>query len=184
MTFQAYLDTIKAKTGLGPQEFRELAEAKGYLQPGVKTGTITAWLKEDYDLGSGHAMAIVATFTEQPSDEARLAKQFAGAKSAWRPTFDALLASVREFGTVDTAPTDTYISLVKPTAKGVAKFAVVAVTADRLDVGIKLTTAQAEGRFEVAGSWNSMVTHRVRVTDAAQVDAELLDWLHRAYDAA
>lgn len=184
MTFQAYLDTIRAKTGLGPKEFRELAEARGFLQPGVKTGTITAWLKEDFDLGPGHAMAIVATFKEQPTDDARLEKQFAGAKGAWRPTFDALLASVREFGTVDTAPTDTYISLVKPTARGAAKFAVVALTADRMDVGIKLKSADAEGRFEASGSWNAMVTHRVRVTDAAQVDAELLSWLHRAYDAA
>lgn len=184
MTFQAYLDTIKAKTGLGPKEFRQLAEAKGFLQPGVKTGTITAWLKDEYGLGPGHGMAIVATFKEQPSDDVRLEKQFAGTKSAWRPSFDALLASVREFGAVETAPTDTYISLVKPNAKGAAKFAIVAVTADRLDVGIKLRGADAEGRYEAAGSWNAMVTHRVRVTDPAQIDAELLGWLHRAYDAA
>jgi hypothetical protein len=29
-----------------------------------------------------------------------------------------------------------------------------------------------------------MVTHRVRVTDPAQVDAELIGWLRAAYDAA
>ena len=29
-----------------------------------------------------------------------------------------------------------------------------------------------------------MVTHRVRVTDLAQIDAELLAWLKLAYDAA
>ena len=83
------------------------------------------------------------------------------------------------------APTDTYISLLK----GKAKFAIVAFTADRMDVGIKLkdaalTDATPSDRFEAAGSWNSMVTHRVRVTDASQVDAELLEWLRKAYAAA
>jgi len=39
-------------------------------------------------------------------------------------------------------------------------------------------------RVEPSGSWNSMVTHRVRVTDPAQVDAELIGWLRAAYDAA
>jgi hypothetical protein len=29
-----------------------------------------------------------------------------------------------------------------------------------------------------------MVTHRLRVTDPAQIDDETLDWLKRAYDAA
>jgi hypothetical protein len=184
MTFQAYLDTVKAKTGLGPREFRELAAAKGFLEEGVKTGTILAWLKEDFDLGSGHGMAIVSTFKVQPSDDSRLEKQFAGPKARWRQTFDSLLETVRTFGDVETAPTDTYVSLVKPTPKGAAKFAIVAITADRTDVGIKLKSAAAEGRFEAAGSWNSMVTHRVRITDPSQVDAELVDWLQRAYDAA
>ena len=184
MTFQAYLDSIKKKTGLGPKDFRELAEKKGLLEPGVKTSAITAWLKEEFDLGPGHGMAIVATFKEQPADDDRIEKQFAGAKATWRPTFDSLVAALREVGTVDLAPTDTYISLVKPTSKLPAKFAIVAFTADRMDVGIKLKAAEAEGRFEAAGSWNSMVTHRVRITDPAQVDAELLDWLRRAYASA
>jgi hypothetical protein len=184
MTFQAYLDTIRAKTGLGPADFRELAAKKGLLGPDVKTTAILAWLKEDFDLGSGHGMAIAATFKKQPSDDVRLEKQFAGAKAHWRPTYDSLLTAVRTLGAVETAPTDTYISLVKPTSKLPAKFAIVAFTAERMDIGIKLKSAEAAGRFESAGSWNAMVTHRVRVTDPAQVDAELLGWLHRAYEAA
>lgn len=186
MTFQAYLDTVRAKTGLGPAEFRVLAEEKGYLLPGVKTGTITAWLKEDFDLGPGHAMAIVATFKEQPSAESRLTKQLSGAKAHWAPAYESLLATVREFGEVGVEPTDTYVSLTKPKAPGkpAAKFAIVAFSADRLDLGIKLKGADATDRFEAAGSWNSMVTHRLRVGDPAQIDAEAVDWLRRAYEAA
>ncbi len=60
MTFQAYLDNIQAKTGKSPDDFRALAAEKGFLEPGTKAGQIVAWLKADFGLGHGHAMAIVA----------------------------------------------------------------------------------------------------------------------------
>jgi hypothetical protein len=62
MTFLAYIDNIKAKTGKTPEDFKKLAEERGLLQPGVKAGAIVAWLKRDFGLGHGHAMAIYATF--------------------------------------------------------------------------------------------------------------------------
>ena len=62
MTFQAYIDNIKAKTGKTPKEFKKIAEQKGLLEPGVKASEIVAWLKKDFGLGHGHAMAIYATF--------------------------------------------------------------------------------------------------------------------------
>ena len=62
MSFQAYIDNIKAKTGKTPVDFKRLAEKKGLLKPGVKAGEIVAWLKQDFGLGHGHAMAIYATF--------------------------------------------------------------------------------------------------------------------------
>jgi hypothetical protein len=67
MSFQAYIDNIKKKTGKSPEDFKKLAEKKGFLQKGelqvgVKAGKIIAWLKEDFDLGHGHAMAIYAVF--------------------------------------------------------------------------------------------------------------------------
>ena len=68
MSFQAYLDNIKAKTGKTPEDFKKLAEQKNFLKKGklaegVKAGQIVAWLKEDFGLGHGHAMAIYALFT-------------------------------------------------------------------------------------------------------------------------
>ncbi len=67
MSFQAYIDNIKAKTGHGPEDFKKLATKKGFLRNGkmkeeVKAGEIVKWLKEDFDLGHGHAMAIYALF--------------------------------------------------------------------------------------------------------------------------
>lgn len=60
MTFQAYLDNIEAKTGKSPADFKRLAKRKGLLKPGVKAMQIVAWLKKDFKLGHGHAMAIYA----------------------------------------------------------------------------------------------------------------------------
>ncbi len=59
MSFQAYLDNIEEKTGKTPNEFIALAKAKGLDNPDTKAGAIVDWLKQDYDLGRGHAMAIV-----------------------------------------------------------------------------------------------------------------------------
>lgn len=65
MSFQAYIDNIKAKTGKTPEDFKMLAEEKGFLENGVipkgiKASQITDWLKEEFGLGHGHAMAIYA----------------------------------------------------------------------------------------------------------------------------
>ena len=65
MTFQAYLDNIQSQTGKSPEDFKRLAAKKGFTQngtlaAGVKATQIVNWLKEDFALGHGHAMAIVA----------------------------------------------------------------------------------------------------------------------------
>jgi hypothetical protein len=175
MTFQAYLDTIKAKTGMDPADFKAIAEQKGLLN--AKTAQILAWLKADYDLGPGHGMAIVSTFKEQPKSADRLENIFAGAKEHWRPSYEALLKKLPE---TSTDATDTYISLLH----GKSKYAIVAFTKDRMDVGIKLKGEPATERFEPSGNWNAMVTHRVRLNDPSGIDAELIAWLTKAWDAS
>jgi hypothetical protein len=72
MSFQAYLTNIKAKTGKGPQDFRAMAEEKGFTQNGIlkaKAGEITDWLKTDFELGHGHAMAIFALLKGVKNEE-------------------------------------------------------------------------------------------------------------------
>ena len=64
MSFQAYIDNIKKKTAKTPDDFKKRAEEKGFLQNGeliVKATQITNWLKEEFELGHGHAMAIYAS---------------------------------------------------------------------------------------------------------------------------
>lgn len=65
MSFQAYLDNIEQKTGKTPQQLVDLAKAKGFNSD-TKAGEIVAWLKEDFDLGRGHAMALVHVIKKGP----------------------------------------------------------------------------------------------------------------------
>ncbi|MEP7376390.1 MAG: DUF4287 domain-containing protein [Chitinophagaceae bacterium] len=67
MSFQAYMDNIQTKTGKSPADFKKLAEKKGFLKKGklaegIKAGEIVKWLKDKYELGHGHAMALFALF--------------------------------------------------------------------------------------------------------------------------
>ena len=183
MSFQAYLDNIKAKTGKTPDDFKKLAEKKGLLKPGVKAGDIVEWLKKDFDLGHGHAMAIYAVL--KSANEPRLSsgdaieKHFSGNKSAWRKPFDNLLSKLKEFGNeIRVEPTSSYLSILNADKK----FAIVQITAERMDIGIKVKGAEPTGRLEASGSWNAMVTHRVRINDQKQIDKELITWLRHAYE--
>jgi hypothetical protein len=66
MSFQAYLDKVEDKTGLTPREFIALAKERGFDDPATKAGAIVDWLKQDYDLGRGHAMALVHVIKKGP----------------------------------------------------------------------------------------------------------------------
>ncbi|MDF8264752.1 DUF4287 domain-containing protein [Luteipulveratus flavus] len=56
MSFQAYIDAVERKSGKTPQALLDEAHARG-LTSESKAGEVVAWLKGDYDIGRGHAMA-------------------------------------------------------------------------------------------------------------------------------
>jgi len=58
MSFQAYLDNIEEKTGKTPQQFIDEAIEKDFDKD-TKAGEILAWLKDEYELGRGHGMALI-----------------------------------------------------------------------------------------------------------------------------
>lgn len=180
--FQSYLDNIKAKTGKTPEDFRKLAAKKGPM----KAREFLAWLKADYGLGYGHAGALWYLIGRAEDAEAspteKLDKLFTGNKTGWRKAYSALEAKVRKFGAdVVIAPNLSYINL----RRGEKKFGIVQVaSAERLEIGIKRKGVAATARFVASGKWNAMVTHRVTITDAKQIDKDVLAWLQAAYTAA
>ena len=74
MSFQAYPRNIEAKTGQSPADFRKLAKERGFtrngsLAEGVRAAAIVDWLKNDFKLGHGHAMAIYALLKGSKSED-------------------------------------------------------------------------------------------------------------------
>ena len=182
MGFDSYLKTINEKTGMTVDDFKAQAAAKNL----TTYKEVLAWLKTDYGLGHGHANLVAQLVTK--SDEVyapqadKMADLFKGAKAHWRPSYDALAAKLLTFGPdVKLGANRSYINATRNSKK----FAILdPATKDRFDVGIKLKGVEPNGRYEAAGAWNEMVTHRVQISDPGQIDDDLLAWLHRAYDAA
>jgi hypothetical protein len=109
---------------------------------------------------------------ERVSTDDAIAAHSTGKKAMWRAPYDALMVNITEFGSdVQAGPAKSYISLLR----GEKKFGVVLVSVERLDIGIKLKGAAPIERLEAAGSWNAMITHRVRITDPKQIDNETFD---------
>ena len=65
MTFQAYLDAVKAKTGKSPSELKAAAEEAGVFDPDMTATQLVDWLNAEYGLGRGHSMAVWAAFKDQ-----------------------------------------------------------------------------------------------------------------------
>jgi len=182
MSFQAYLDNVKAKTGKTPDDFAKLAAEKGL----ASHGDIVKWLKSDFALRHGHATAIAGVVRGMGTTKARpgerLEKLFRGKKQHWRHPCDLLIGKVKKLAPdTEVAVGGTYVSLLRAGKK----FAILQPSAaDRLDIGIKLTgDVPTEGRLEPAGRLNAMVTHRVKIHEAGQIDEQVRSWLKRAYDA-
>lgn len=86
MSFQAYLDNIEEKTGKTPNEFIALAKEKGFDDPSVKSGVVVAWLKEEFQLGHGHAMAMAHVIKKG----AKISDKHVGTSGAHRDESDTL----------------------------------------------------------------------------------------------
>jgi hypothetical protein len=66
VSYQAYLDAIEKKTGRTPRQLLDEAESRGY-GPGTTATEFVAWLKDEYDVGRGHAMALYGVLKNGPT---------------------------------------------------------------------------------------------------------------------
>jgi predicted transport protein len=177
---QTMIDNLPAKTGKSLSEWLEICRRSGL----AKHGELVGHLKAEHGMTHGFANLVAHKWREQAEGggtDDPVAAQYAGAKAALKPIYDALATTVAAFGKdVELAPKKTYVSLRRK-----KQFALIQPsTKTRVDVGINLKGAPPTDRLESSGSFTAMVSHRVRVTDPSQVDAELAAWLRQAYDAA
>jgi len=168
---------LPEKTGKSLDQWLKLL-SKQKLQ---KHGEIVKWLKSEHAVTHGFANLIAHSYGDSGEATDPVESQYKGPKEALRPIYDEIIRVVSRFGKdVEVSPKKTYVSLRRN-----KQFALVQPsTRTRVDVGINLKGQSPTARLEQSGSFNAMVSHRVRITQKGEVDAELKRWLKKAYDAA
>ncbi len=172
---------MKEKTGKSLDEWLKLA-AKA---PEQKHGKIVGHLKSEHGLGHGFANLVAMHATKSTAVTAGaddlVAGQYAGPKADLKPIHDKIVAAVKKFGKdVEVSPKKTCVSLRRS-----KQFALIQPsTKTRVDLGINLKGAPPKGRLEASGSFNAMVSHRVKLESPADVDADVVGWLKAAYAEA
>ena len=148
-----------------------------------KHSDIVAYLKIEGPMGHGYANAVAleARKSDVIVEEDPVDALYAGDKASLRPIYDAIKATVSAFGQdVAFAPKKSYVSL-----RRARQFALVQPsTATRVDIGINLKGVEPVGKLEASGTWNGMVSHRVRLITMADFNKDVKGWLKQAYEQA
>ncbi|HEY6607954.1 MAG TPA: DUF4287 domain-containing protein [Candidatus Limnocylindria bacterium] len=169
---------IEKTSGKSLAEWIDIVRASGL----EKHGQAVAMLKSDYGMGHGNANLVVIKAREADAggpttDDDLVASHYAGKNASLRPTYDAVIAAVGEFGTdIELAPKKTYVSLRRR-----KQFGSVGPAAGQLEVCVNLPGNAPTERLRPT---TGMATHKVRIPDASGLDAELLGWLREAYERA
>ena len=173
--------SIEEKYGKPFSAWVELVRKSGL----EKHGEMMNLLKSEHGFSHGFANLVVHKARESDSASADASdlidNQYAKGKEALRPIYEALVKEIKKFGKdVEFAPKKAYVSLRRKKQFGLIQPS----TKTRVDVGINNKGKDTTDRLEASGSFNAMVSHRVRLTDAKQVDKELINWLKEAYEKA
>ncbi len=173
------LRNLPDKTGKPLSEWHKILN-KSSLE---KHGQLVNVLKKEHGVTHGFANLIVIKFRDSgtPSGGDLVAAQYSGGKVDLLPIYDALVKAVQGFGKdVELAPKKAYVSLRRKKQFGLIQPS----TKTRVDVGLNLPNVKATKRLEQSGSFNAMVSHRVRLSAVEDVDEQLMGWLQRAYQNA
>ena len=180
---QTQLENIQKKTGKSLAELAAVAQKSGL----TKHGELRDMFKEKLGLGHGDANALVhAIFksdgsraAEGKSADAVLDEIYTGAKTAQRPIHEALMRHIHKFGEFEIVPKKGYVSLRRK-----KQFAMIGPkTNTRFEVGINAQGLKKSPRL-VEQPKGSMCNYIVALTDASEVDSELISWIKSAYEGA
>ena len=174
---QTMIDNMPEKTGKSLTEWKDVLKTKSF----TKHSEGVNFLKKEHGVTHGFANTIVTLSKEENNSPADLVAQQYKGKENLTPIYEALLKVVKTFGDdVTITPKKTTVSIIRKKQFALIKPA----TKTRIDLGLKIKNKPTTDRLESSGPFGSMCTHRVQLTDASQVDGELIDWLKEAYKKA
>lgn len=177
------LDTMIAnmpeKTGKSIVEWFAVLDTKTF----EKHGEGMKILKGEFGISHGFANTILQLYKQKDLDVGAndlIAAQYKD-KEGLKPIYNKLKDLIMAFGNdVEWAEKKNYVSV-----RRAKQFAIVqASTKTRLDLGINLKGKAPEGKLEASGSFNSMVSHRVKLSHADEIDENVINWLKEAYENA
>ncbi len=177
----AMIANLKDKTGKTLEQWMAIAKKSG----AAKHGEIVKMLKSDH--GMTHGFANLVAHKTLKSDAGSIgestdlvAAQYAGDKATLKPIYDALIKAARSCGEIEVAPKKAYVSLRRS-----KQFAIIQPsTKTRVDLGLNIKNEPAKGRLEKSGSFNAMVSHRVRLEKPSDVDRDVKNWIKKAWSDA
>jgi len=181
--WQTQLDNIQKKTGKSLDELAAIIKKSGL----TKHGEIHDYLKRELGLGHGDANMLVHTVfqsdgqraAEGKSTDAVLDEIYSAAKAHMRPIHEKLMKEINKFGEFEIAPKKGYVSLRRK-----KQFAMIGPkTNSRFEVGINARDFKKNARL-LEQPKGSMCNYIVNLTDAKEVDSELISWIKSAYESA
>jgi hypothetical protein len=179
------LSNIEKRTGKSLEALAAFVHESGLS----KHGELVAMLKSTLGMGHGDANLLVHFVRKSGQQDPASAQErlvdrvldelYSGPKAALRPIHEALLAELGRVGEFEWVPKKSYVSYRRK-----KQFAMVGpATNTRLEVGLNMKGVAATERLLAMPS-GQMCNYKVKLTGAEQVDAELIDWLRVAYEAA
>lgn len=181
---ETQLKNIQTRTGKSLAELTVLIQNSGL----TKHSEIRSMLIKEFGLGYGDANTLVHYALQSDAHAAQakglapdevLDEIYSGAKAAQRPIHEKLITAIQEFGPFEVAPKKGYVSLRRK-----RQFAMLGpATNTRFEVGLNMKSAESTDRLYTMPA-GSMCNYKVKLTDPAEVDSELINWIRQAYDSA
>lgn len=180
---QTQINNIQKKTGMSLDELSAIVKKSGL----TKHGEIRDMLKEKLGLGHGDANTLVHVVlqsdgtraAEGKSADAVLDEIYSGAKAGFRPIHEKLMKEIQKFGEFEIVPKKGYVSLRRK-----KQFAMIGPkTNTRFEVGINAKDFKKNARL-LEQPKGSMCNYIVNLSDAKEVDAELIAWIKSAFEGA
>ena len=179
------LANIEKRTGKSLLQLADIVRKSGL----ARYGELRDMLKRDLGMGHGDANTLVHhvlnaagsadAIDQAPPLDRSVAAYYAGPKASLRPIHDRLMAAIASFGDFEIAPKKTYVSLRRR-----KQFAMIGpATQTRVEIGLNMTGVPATERL-VALPPGGMCNYKIRLASPDDVDAELIAWVRKAYDAA
>jgi hypothetical protein len=185
---QDWVVKLPEKTGRSLEAWVKLVQQEGpatekdrraWLKSVHGLGTNTCWWIAERAEGKGLEDADPEAYLKAAAEYVET--MFAGGKAGLRPLFEELVKLGRKLGPdVRVCPCKTIVPLYREHVFAQLK----PTTRTRLDLGLALGDTKAVGRLLDTGGLakGDRITHRIAITCAEDIDAEVGRWLKTAYE--